>query len=296
MSEYHVEEHHSPIRTPQQLILVVVLSFVVPVIALIMIAGVIVGSLNTDKENPALAEAAVDARIKPVGEVVIGDASGASALKSGEEVVKGVCTACHGAGLLGAPKIGDKAAWAKLIPQGLNTLLQAAVKGIRQMPPKGGDTSLADIEVARAIVYMANQSGGNLKEPAAPAAAVVATAAPDAPVVVPLAPTTGAPMAPPAAAAQPAAAPAVAQVAAATPGRGKQVYDQTCQVCHAAGIAGAPKAGDKAAWAPRIKQGLDTLHASALKGKGAMPVKGGNTSLTDADVKAAVDYMVGLAK
>ena len=96
------------------------------------------------------------------------------------------------------------------------------------------------------------------------------------------------------AAAPPAPAPAKAGAAAA--GNGKATYDSVCHVCHGAGVAGAPKFGDKAAWAPRIKQGLDALHANAMKGKGAMPPKGGNPSLSDADVKAAVDYMVSAAK
>ncbi|HYA36794.1 MAG TPA: c-type cytochrome [Candidatus Methylomirabilis sp.] len=78
--------------------------------------------------------------------------------------------------------------------------------------------------------------------------------------------------------------------------KGKKVYDTTCFACHAAGVAGAPKFGDKAAWGPRIAQGIDTLHTHALKGfqgkAGMMPPKGGNMSLSDADVKAAVDYMV----
>jgi cytochrome c5 len=77
---------------------------------------------------------------------------------------------------------------------------------------------------------------------------------------------------------------------------GKAVYEKTCSVCHAAGVAGAPKFGDKAAWAPRIAQGKATLLQSALKGKNAMPPKGGNTALSDADVAAAVDYMTGAAK
>jgi cytochrome c5 len=77
---------------------------------------------------------------------------------------------------------------------------------------------------------------------------------------------------------------------------GKATYDAVCQVCHAAGVAGAPKMGDKAVWSARAKSGLDALHASALKGKGAMPPKGGNPSLSDADVKAAVDYMVAASK
>jgi cytochrome c oxidase subunit 2 len=83
---------------------------------------------------------------------------------------------------------------------------------------------------------------------------------------------------------------------AAGPADGKATYDTTCSVCHAAGVAGAPKFGDKAAWAPRIKQGKDALYTSALKGKGAMPPKGGNMSLGDDAVKAAVDHMVGAAR
>ncbi len=107
------------------------------------------------------------------------------------------------------------------------------------------------------------------------------------------------------AAAQPAAAaPAIAPVpippaaakSASAGASGKATYDSVCAVCHAAGVAGAPKLGDKVAWAPRIKAGLDALHASAIKGKGAMPAKGGNTALSDADVSAAVDYMVAAAK
>lgn len=170
-AEYHIVEHHSPIRTPTQLIVVVVLSFVVPVIALIMIAGVIVGTPNTSKDNPALTEAAVAQRIQPVGQFVAAAAGAAGAAKSGEEIVKSACIACHGAGVLGAAKIGDKAAWGKLITQGLAKLTASAIKGVKQMPARGGDTSLSDTEIARAIVYMANQSGGSLKEPAAPAAA-----------------------------------------------------------------------------------------------------------------------------
>src|SRR5262249_42487782 len=99
----------------------------------------------------------------------------------------------------------------------------------------------------------------------------------------------------------PSATPAPAQTATAAPAAaakpdGKKVYDTTCMACHSTGAAGAPKFGDKAAWAPRIKTGIDALHASALKGKGAMPAKGGNTALSDAEVAAAVDYMVAAGK
>lgn len=77
---------------------------------------------------------------------------------------------------------------------------------------------------------------------------------------------------------------------------GADVYKSACMNCHAAGLAGAPKFGDKAAWAPRIKAGKPALYESALKGKNAMPAKGGQAALADADVKAAVDYMVSKSK
>ncbi len=77
---------------------------------------------------------------------------------------------------------------------------------------------------------------------------------------------------------------------------GKKTYDGACGVCHGAGVAGAPKLGDKEAWAPRIAAGNDTMYTTALKGKGAMPAKGGRADLSDDDVKAAVDYMVSQSK
>ncbi len=84
----------------------------------------------------------------------------------------------------------------------------------------------------------------------------------------------------------------VAEVRAA----GKDIYNGNCAACHAIGLAGAPKLGDKAAWAPRLATGAAALHSSALKGKGVMPAKGGNATLSDADVTSAVDYMMGQAK
>ena len=93
-----------------------------------------------------------------------------------------------------------------------------------------------------------------------------------------------------------ATAAAAAPAAAAGPANGKATYEQVCQMCHAAGIAGAPKVGDKAAWAPRIKQGDKTLYAHAIGGIRMMPAKGGNPSLSDAQVEAAVNYMVSASK
>ena len=115
-----------------------------------------------------------------------------------------------------------------------------------------------------------------------------------APAPAPAAPAP-APAAEPAAAA-PAAAPAAP---VADSGAGKSAYGKTCAMCHAAGVAGAPKPGDKADWGPRIAQGKDTLYKHALEGftgaKGMMPARGGSASMSDDDVKAAVDYMVGLS-
>lgn len=97
-----------------------------------------------------------------------------------------------------------------------------------------------------------------------------------------------------------AAAPARPGVVAAAgrPGAadGKAVYDKVCFACHAQSVAGSPRLGDKAAWAPRIKTGIDTLMQSVLKGKGAMPPRGGNPSLADAEIRAAVEFMVGQSK
>ena len=108
-----------------------------------------------------------------------------------------------------------------------------------------------------------------------------------------------APVAAPAAVTAPAPAAAPAAPAAAENELGKSVFGKTCAMCHAAGVAGAPKPGDKEDWGPRIAQGKDTLYKHAIEGfngaKGAMPARGGNAKMSDEDVKAAVDYMVGLS-
>lgn len=132
-------------------------------------------------------------------------------------------------------------------------------------------------------------------EPAMKADVVAKRIAPVATVAV----DPNAPAAPPPAPAQPAAAaPAPAKVAdaGAAAGGGQKTYDAVCAMCHNAGVAGAPKAGDKAEWSKRLAQGKDTLYASAIKGKGAMPPKGGNPSIPDADVRAAVDHLLATAK
>jgi cytochrome c5 len=163
-------DQHSPfIKTPRQLIVVVLLSFLVPIIVLLLIINLV---LNRPSADPAaMTPEAVSARIQPVGRVEFGAAGGAApGARSGEDIVKAACAACHVAGIANAPRIGDQAVWAKLAAEGLPTLVRDAAKGKGVMPPRGGVSDLTDAELARAIVSMANQSGAKLKEPAAPAA------------------------------------------------------------------------------------------------------------------------------
>jgi len=156
------DEHSSFIKTPQQLITVVLLAFVVPIFGIVLLVQFVVDRPRADPS--ALTPEAVAARIQPVGKVEFGVA-GAAAAKSSEEIVKEVCAACHQAGVANAPKLGDKAAWAPRLKLGLDGLMQSVVKGKGAMPPRAG-TSLTDAELASTIVFMANQAGGNLKEPA----------------------------------------------------------------------------------------------------------------------------------
>jgi cytochrome c5 len=182
MSEVHVEEHSTLIKTPQQLIVVVLLAFLIPIIGILMIASFATGGLRVDSNSSDASAAAVAERLIPVGTVVIGEVP--------------------------APAAGEQSA-----------------------TPAAISTNAAPVKTAAA--------GG--------------------------------------------------------PGAGKKLYDTVCVACHAAGIAGAPKTGDKTAWKPRIATGKETLYNSALHGKNAMPAKGGS-SAADADVKAAVDYLVSQAK
>ena len=278
----HHDHHdaHASIAHWKQPIIATALALVATIGILVLLTQMVTDVPKAAKDD----DAAVLGRLKPVGELVIASASGPKGQLSGEQVFNQVCKTCHESGLAGAPKVGDKTAWGKVIAQGQKTAVEHAITGIRAMPPKGGNPDLENVEVERAVVFMASKAGAIWKEPAAPVAPAATASA--------SAPPPGA--ASPAQAAMPVAA--AAPAAAAAKPDGKKIYDTTCMACHGTGVAGAPKFGDKAAWAPRIKAGIDTLHASALKGKGAMPAKGGNTALSDADVNAAVDYMAAASK
>ena len=280
----HDEDHTGPIKTPKQLLIASAMFFIVPVFIII---GLVFSVTKANKTAPGAVdtEKAVAMRIQKIGSVEIRDVN--RVLKSGEEVYKAQCTACHAAGLAGAPKTGDAGAWAARIKTGYDALLTSALKGKGAMGAQGGG-DYGDVEIGRAVVYLTNAAGGKFAEPAAPAAAGAGASAPAPAVTAPAAVVAAAPVA----AAVAAAPVAAVKVAANT---GEALYKQVCTACHAAGVAGAPKSGDKAAWAPRIKTGIDAMTASVIKGKGAMPPKGGSAA-SDADIRAAVEYMANAAR
>ena len=160
--------HSSFIKTPQQLIVVVLLAFLVPIFGIVLLVQLVISKPSADPG--ALTPEAVAARIQPVGKVEFSAPGAAPGARRGEDIVKTVCAACHESGVANAPKVGDKAAWAPRVASGMNALLQSVLKGKGVMPPRGGGADLTDAELARAVVFMANQSGANFKEPAAPAA------------------------------------------------------------------------------------------------------------------------------
>jgi cytochrome c5 len=281
----HDESHSGPIKTPKQLLAAVFFSLVIPIFAII---GLVYSVTSANKTAPGAVdtEKAVALRIQKVGSVEIRDAN--RVLKSGEEVYKAQCTACHAAGVAGAPKFGDAGAWGTRIKTGYDALLNSSLKGKGAMGAQGGG-DYDDIEIGRAVVYMTNAAGGKFAVPAGPAAPAAAAAATPAAVAVPVAVVAAAPVA----AAAPAPAAVAVKVAAAN--NGEALYKQVCTGCHAQSVAGSPKFGDKAAWAPRIKTGIDAMTASVIKGKGAMPPKGGSAA-SDADIRATVEYMASAAK
>ena len=229
-----------------------------------------VGRVNTGTESVALAnlqpdvQAAVEeAESEPVAQT-------SSAGRSGKAVYDSLCFTCHAQGIAGAPKLGDMAAWETRIEKGRDANLTNALNGFTGssgiMPPKGGNPGLSDEEIAASVDYMLAAVGSG-----------AATAS-----------------------AEPAPVPEPEPLTEASPdGKGKEIYDAACFICHAPGAAGAPRFGDAAAWAPRIEKGIETLYHNSIDGYmgefGMMPPKGGRPDFSDEDVKAAVDYMVSNA-
>ena len=259
-------------------------SGIVIVIAVIFFLIKLAGSGSFGDVNETT-EAATQTRIQPVGQLKLGDGIPVGE-RQGDQIFNKICIQCHAADSIvpNAPKFENKGDWAPRIAQGFDTLFQHALNGFNAMPAKGGAADLTDQELKRVITYMANKAGGTFPDPdaAAPADAAASGEADSAPAVEGAAPAD-APKAD--------AAKAEDKGAAAGGADGKKVYEASCQACHGGAVPGVPHVGKKEDWAPRIKQGKDTLHKHAIEGFNAMPAKGGNGSLSDDEVKAAVDYM-----
>lgn len=167
MSEQAHDSHTGPIKTPQQLLWTAVGAFVVPVFIIIALVFYVTSAYKTapgaNAQDIATAE-----RIQRIGSVELRDAN--RPLKPGSEVFKAQCAACHEAGLAGAPKLGDTAAWSARISTGYEALLNSALKGKGAMGAQGGG-AFEDVEIGRAVVHMANAAGAKFEEPAAPAPA-----------------------------------------------------------------------------------------------------------------------------
>jgi len=247
------DQHSSFIKTPQQLVVVILAAFAVPIFGIVLLVNLVLSRPGADPG--ALTSEAVAARIQPVARLEIGPPAAAPGARSGEAIVQATCATCHQTGVAKAPKLGDRKEWAESIKQGVSAMVQSVIKGKGAMPPKAGDPSLTEDEIRRAVVHMANLAGAGFKVPAAPKQAA-ATAAAD----------------------------------------GKSVYDKVCFACHQQSVAGSPKLGDKAAWAPRIQTGTAAMVQSVIKGKGAMPPKAGNPALSEGEIRAAVEFMVSQSK
>jgi cytochrome c5 len=204
--------------------------------------------------SPKADDEAAASRIQPVAKLEMAPSAAKSGAtnRSGEEMVKTICSACHGptSAIALSPKIGDKAAWAPRIGVGLDVLTKSAIVGKNTMPAKGGATDATDEEIARAIVFMANQSGANFKEPAAGAKPAASEKNPE------------------------------------------QIAQGACLKCHETGEQGAPKFSDQAAWRQRGSKGLDAVTKTVIRGHGNMPARGGVADLTDAELKSVIAYML----
>jgi cytochrome c5 len=289
------DEHTSFIKTPKQLAIVVFLAFAVPIGLIVLLSQLVTGLVpmgSSEADNQVLS------RIQPVGQLVFADAT-PSGNKTGEQVFQAVCKTCHESGLAGAPKFGDKAAWAAPIKEGYNVLVAHAINGLQEkgnvMPPKGGNPDLSDTEVARAVVYMANAAGASFKEPAAPVATAAASASP-------IASATAATPAAPAAASAAAVPPAAAATTGPLDMKSAEAMMQKdgCAACHSVDKkivgpsyqeVGAKYRSDKDALAKltqKVKAG-----GSGVWGAVPMPP---NAQVPEADIKALVSWILTLKK
>jgi cytochrome c5 len=175
------EEHSSVIKTPKQLVTALVAAFVFPVLTVMLLGHLAVGNVQVDPNAPAFSDRAVAKRLTPVGTLAFasdspqpeaapsanagGAAGGPSTSASaggGDDKIKAIytssCAACHTTGVAGAPKLGDKTAWAPRIKAGTESLYTSALKGRNAMPPRGGHANLSDPDVKAVVDYMISQA------------------------------------------------------------------------------------------------------------------------------------------
>jgi len=252
--------------------------------------------------------------LAPIGKVEVKEEKVASAARTGEEVYASGCGTCHDNGVANAPKLDDKATWETRLSDGFTALVANPDNTDSEM-----ELAVSHMIKKAGIELVAKSAAGNAAAPATeaqPAAAVKTEEAPKVEEVkaevvekaeeatkkveevvteakesvtekveeVKTEVTTA------------VASTATAAAAVVDHSKGEEVYKASCFACHQTGVANSPKLGDKAAWTARIEAGNDSMYTAAIKGKGAMPAKGGNMSISDDDVKAAVDYMVSKSK
>jgi len=299
-------EHEGFIKTPKQLITTIVLAFIVPIVVILLLIRLVTASSPLGVGSDAQSQEAVAMRIQPVAGFALVTAEASNEARTGEQVYNATCSACHGAGVAGAHKFGDATAWGPIIAKGFEPLVQSVINGLGAMPPRAGNPNLSDFEIARAVVYITSEAGGSFPEPVNPeegegeaeadgaAADTVAAEAPAAETAA-TEPAETAAEAPQQAAAEEAAPAEAAAAGDIDLAAGEKLYKQVCFACHTFGVAGAPKTGDKAAWAEPIAGGMEQMIRVSIEGKGAMPPRGGSTA-TDEAIIAAVHYMVEQVK
>ena len=168
---HHGEEaHESFIKTPRQLIVVTAVALIAPIVIIILLANFVSSGVRVGAGADAMSAERIAERIRPVASLELRDASVPQEPRAAEVVYKSACAACHDNGVAGAPKHNDKASWAPRIASGFEALLQSALKGKGGMPAQSGG-EFSDFEIARAVVYMANDGGANFEAPKQPEAA-----------------------------------------------------------------------------------------------------------------------------
>lgn len=256
----------------------------VTVLALIIgFAANVFGPNIVDANDPITRNALLE-RIEPVASVRTSAddlpqssavSEGVSGPKTAEDLVNGVCASCHAAGVAGAPKLEDEAAWAPLRERGLEALVASVINGKGSMPARGG-SSYSDEEITRAVRYLAlfapaEETSETSDASDASAEQTSSSAAQSADTQV--------------------GALVMGQEPAGLTDKIQQTVNGVCAGCHIAGVANAPKFGDKEAWQPLVDKGLAALVSSVTNGLNAMPPRGGST-LTDEEIPVAIQYML----